>query len=477
MSFYIFVKITYMANFNLVMPKLGESVQEATIIRWAVKPGDMIEEDDVLLEIATDKVDSEIPSPVAGKVLKVLFAENALVPVGEVIAIINTEGEGEAEAAPSETKASETPDEKPEETPKKKPADAIAKEAKEPDASAELKSSGTQPADGPESEKQETAMEEEEPGSESGRFYSPLVMSIAQKEKISTKELDSIKGTGESGRVRKQDVLKYLDERGKKPAAGKQELAEQPRKTEMPKVSINLQPGDEVVQMDRMRKIIADHMVMSKHTSAHVTNFVEADVTGLAIWREKTKDEFIKREKLKLTFMPAFLEATAKALKEYPGVNASVDVDKIILRKNINIGFAVALKSGNLIVPVIKNADQKSLIGLAVEMNRLTEAARNNQLSPDDIQGGTFTISNFGTFRNTTGTPIINQPQVAILATGNIEKKPAVIETPSGDVIAIRHKMILSLSYDHRVVDGALGGIFLRRIADLLEEFDMNRQV
>jgi 2-oxoglutarate dehydrogenase E2 component (dihydrolipoamide succinyltransferase) len=218
-------------------------------------------------------------------------------------------------------------------------------------------------------------------------------------------------------------------------------------------------------------------MVMSKRTSPHVTNFVEADVTGLALWREKSKDDFLKREKLKLTFMPAFFEATARALKEYPGINASVDGDKIILRKNINIGFAVALKSGNLIVPVLKNADQKSLIGLANEMNRLTEAARNNQLSPDDIQGGTFTISNFGTFRNMTGTPIINQPQVAILATGNIEKKPAVIETPAGDVIAIRHKMILSLSYDHRAVDGALGGMFLRRLADLLEEFDMNRQV
>ncbi len=238
-----------------------------------------------------------------------------------------------------------------------------------------------------------------------------------------------------------------------------------------------MQPGDEIVEMDRMRRLIADHMVMSKQTSPHVTNFVEADVTNLVLWREKFKEEFLKREKLKLTFMPAFVEATAKALKEFPGVNASVDGDRIILRKNISIGFAVALKSGNLIVPVLKNADQKSLVGLAFELNRLAEAARTNSLSPDDIQGGTFTISNFGTFRNITGTPIINQPQVAILATGNIEKKPAVIETPTGDVIAIRHKMILSLSYDHRVVDGALGGMFLRRVADLLEEFDLNRLV
>ena len=434
-----------MADFNLVMPKLGESVQEATIIRWLVKPGDMIQEDDVLLEIATDKVDSEIPSPVAGKLLKVFFAENALVPVGEVIAVINTEGKGEivettlagaVAAAGTETVTKETVQR-------------------------------TQP---PTSDR--TAAGEAQPAS--GRFYSPLVMSIAAKENITGAELDAISGTGINGRVRKQDVLKYIENRVKQPAALKTEPY---RKAEPDKVSIGLQPGDEIVEMDRMRKLIAEHMVMSKRTSPHVTNFVEADVTNLALWRDRIKDEFLRREKLKMTFMPPFLEATAKALKEYPGVNASVDGDRIILRKNINIGFAVALKSGNLIVPVLKNADQKSLTGLAVELNRLTEAARNNALSPDDIQGGTFTISNFGTFRNITGTPIINQPQVAILATGNIKKKPAVIETPTGDVIAIRHKMILSLSYDHRVVDGALGGLFLRRIADLLEEFDINREL
>ncbi len=462
-----------MADFKLVMPKLGESVQEATITKWLVKPGDTIEEDDVLLEIATDKVDSEIPSPVAGKVIKLLFAENALVPVGEVIAIINTEGEGKPEAAPEAA-----PEGKPEPAVKQEPAETKAESAKEasaPAAAAELKTSARQPADGPMIENQE---EMESPGS--GRFYSPLVMSIAQKEKISTQELDSIKGTGENGRVRKQDVLKYLEERSKAPAVAKapaQAAPAQVKQPDMPKVSINLQPGDEVVQMDRMRKIIAEHMVMSKHTSPHVTNFVEADVTTLALWREKTKDEFLKREKVKLTFMPAFIEATARALKEFPGVNTSVDGDKIILRKNINIGFAVALKNGNLIVPVLKNADQKSMLGLALELDRLIEAARNSQLSPDDIQGGTFTISNFGTFRNITGTPVINQPQAAILATGNIEKKPAVLETPAGDVIAIRHKMILSLSYDHRIIDGALGGMFLRRIADLLEGFDLNRQV
>ena len=431
-----------MADFNLIMPKLGESVQEATITRWLVKPGDMIQEDDVLLEIATDKVDSEIPSPVSGKVLKVLFAENALVPVGEVIAVINTEGKGEVVRAEAAVAAS--------------PISGPAK-----------------PASKEESGKPESSVGESV-AKVSDRFYSPLVLSIARKENISGTELETIEGSGVNGRVRKQDILNYLGNRVGKPSAAIQEAG---RIAESPKTAVTAQPGDEIVVMDRMRKLIAEHMVMSKRTAPHVTNFVEADVTALALWRERIKDEFFKREKIKLTYMPVFVEATAKALKEYPGINASVDGDRIILRKNIHIGFAVALKSGNLIVPVLKNADQKSMVGLAVELNRLAEAARNNNLSPDDIQGGTFTISNFGTFRNITGTPIINQPQVAILATGNIEKKPAVIETATGDVIAIRHKMILSLSYDHRVVDGALGGMFLRRLADLLEEFDMNRLV
>ena len=439
-----------MADFNLVMPKLGESVQEATITKWLVKPGDMVQEDDSLLEIATDKVDSDIPSPVAGKVLKVLFPENSLVPVGEVIAVINTEGTGTVEETPAasveEPESKITSD------------DALPVEKVKSTVAAEVEA-GT--------------------GESSGRFYSPLVRSIARKENISESELNSIPGNGTGGRVRKTDVLQYLEKRKLEPASVKQEPVrqEQAKRPEPSKVNITIQPGDQIVEMDRMRKLIADHMVMSKHTSPHVTNFVEADVTNLVLWREKIKDDFLNREKIKLTFMPAFVEATAKALKEFPGVNASVDGDRIILRKNVNIGFAVALKSGNLIVPVVRNADQKSLLGIAVELNRLAEASRNNNLSPDDIQGGTFTISNFGTFRNITGTPIINQPQVAILATGNIEKKPAVLETPTGDVIAIRHKMILSLSYDHRVVDGALGGMFLRRIADLLEEYEINRTI
>ncbi len=452
-----------MADFNLVMPKLGESIQEATITKWLIKPGDMVEEDDVLLEIATDKVDSDIPSPVAGKVLKVLYAENALVPVGEVIAIINTEGKGE-----------------------------VTQQQNAPAASGELSTSATQPADGAEvpdqnkikdSGKTEQKRAATESSRDSSRFYSPLVMSIAAKEGISTEELNRVQGSGENGRVRKQDVIQYLETRGqKKTESGKETVSSEPPTTQSnqkapAKPAVALQAGDEIVQMDRMRKLIADHMVMSKQTSPHVTNFIEADVTNLALWRERHKDAFQKREKIKLTFMPVFIEATAKALKEFPGVNASVDGDRIILRKNVNIGIAVALPSGNLIVPVIKNADQKSMVGLAVDLTRLSDAARGNTLSPDDIQGGTFTISNFGSFRNITGTPIINQPQVAILATGNIEKKPAVLETPSGDVIAIRHKMILSLSYDHRVVDGALAGMFLRRLADILEEFDMNRSI
>jgi len=488
-----------MADFNLVMPKLGESVQEATIIRWLVKPGDMVQEDDPLLEIATDKVDSEIPSPVAGKVLKVLFDENALVPVGEVIAVINPDGTGKVEEMATPAGSEKKPDVE-QAGGEKKPDVEQAEGEKKPDA----KQAGGEkkPDAAPADKKKEVTEEKKEPGEQkassevqesekgamvepgiapvdttkesSSRFYSPLVKSIAKKENISGKELDSISGNGTNGRVRKQDIMNYLENRQKQPSAPKQESA---RKPEAAKAGISIQPGDEIVEMDRMRKLIADHMVMSKHTAPHVTNFVEADVTNLVLWRNKVKDEFFKREKIKLTFMPAFVEASARALKEFPGVNASVDGERIILRKNVNIGFAVALQSGNLIVPVIKNADQKSLTGLAVELNRLAEASRNNSLSPDDIQAGTFTISNFGTFRNITGTPIINQPQVAILATGNIEKKPAVIETPTGDVIAIRHKMILSLSYDHRAVDGALGGMFLRRIADLLESYDMNRNM
>jgi 2-oxoglutarate dehydrogenase E2 component (dihydrolipoamide succinyltransferase) len=433
-----------MATFDILMPKMGESIQEATITKWFKNVGDAIEEEDVLLEIATDKVDSEIPSPVDGVLVKVLFEEGALVPVGEVIAVVDLDGNG----------------------------DAISTEADSP---------GEKTDTGVTSEKENITKTKDESTpkadfSNTDRFYSPLVRSIAAKENISVKELNIIKGTGHNGRVKKEDILEHIRNRGTAVQAGtvtKETVAQ--KTVQAPKVSAGT--GDQIVQMDRMRKMIADHMVMSKQVSPHVTNFIEADVTSLVLWRNKVKDEFLKKEGQKITFMPVFIEAVANALRKYPGVNASVDGDNIILRKNVNIGIAVALPSGNLIVPVVKNADQKNLLGITVDMNQLALAARNNTLNPDDIQGGTFTISNFGSFGNLTGTPIINQPQVAILATGNIEKKPAVIETPTGDVIAIRHKMILALTYDHRVIDGALAGGFLRYLADLLEQFDINRTI
>lgn len=431
-----------MATFDIVMPKMGESIQEATITKWFKKVGDAIEEEDVLLEIATDKVDSEIPSPIDGVITKVFFEEGAVVPVGEVIAVVDMDGD--AGVVSEETNSATQEDTQ---KPEPETETNVSKDTAQADFS----------------------------GSE--RFYSPLVKSIASKEGISLSELDGIKGSGQNGRVKKEDVLAYLSNR--KPGGTPQPAVSAPtgQKTVAAAPPVTSGEGDTVVKMDRMRKLIADHMVMSKQVSPHVTNFIEVDVTPLVLWRNKVKDEFLKREGQKITYMPVFIEAVAKALKKYPGINASTDGENIILRKNINVGVAVALPSGNLIVPVVKNSDQKSLLGITVDMNRLAEQARNNKLEPDDIQGGTFTISNFGSFRNLTGTPIINQPQVAILATGNIEKKPAVLETPTGDVIAIRHKMMLALTYDHRVIDGALAGGFLRYLADVLEEFDVNRTV
>ncbi len=430
-----------MSKFELIMPKMGESVQEATITKWFKKPGEKVEEDEPVLEIATDKVDSEIPSPVEGIIEKILFKENDVVAVGKVIAVINTEGDATAEQAAENVVKGSEPEESSE-------SSDIAEEKKEkPSAKQDY--------------------------TKTSKFYSPLVRSIAEKEKIPLEELEKIEGSGINGRVRKQDILAYIQQ--KQSGTFIQDKGSAVSAITPPRVQAN--QGDEIIEMDRMRRLIADHMVMSKQVSPHVSNFIEADVTNLSIWRDKVKDEFYSREKIKLTFMPVFIESTAKALREFPGINASVDGYKIIIRKNVNIAIAVALPSGNLIVPVIKNADQKNLLGITGELNRIAEAARNNKLSPDDIQEGTFTISNFGTFRNVTGTPVINQPQVAILATGTIEKKPAVIETPTGDVIAIRHKMILSLSYDHRAVDGALAGAFLYRLKELLENFDMNRTI
>ncbi|WP_321516873.1 dihydrolipoamide acetyltransferase family protein [Marinifilum fragile] len=431
-----------MSSFEILMPKMGESVQEATITKMFVKLNDQVEEDDVLFEIATDKVDSEIPSPVEGKIVEIRFKEDDLVPVGEVVAVIAMgDADDVADSPVAEQSAKE---------------EVLVEETV-------------------------VAEEVDDFKSESGRFYSPLVKSIAKNENISIQELDSIQGKGKDGRVQKQDVLNYLSQRNGSVVAPVEKTVQEPKpaakEIEKPKVSMSVGAQDQIVEMDRMRRIIADHMVMSKQTSPHVTAMVEADVTDMVNWRNKVKDEFFKKEKTKLTFMPIIIEAVAKALREFPGINASVDGYNVILKKNINIGVAVALPSNNLIVPVIKNADHKNLIGLANDMNQLADNARNNKLNPDDIQGGTFTISNFGSFKNVMGTPIINQPQVAILAVGTIEKKPAVMETPAGDVIVPRQKMFLSLSYDHRVVDGALGGAFLRKIADYLEEIDINRSI
>lgn len=423
--------------FELKMPKLGESIEQATITKWFVKEGDTINEDDVLLEIATDKVDSEIPSPVAGTVAKILFKTNDLVPVGNTIAIIQTE-EGEIVAS---TKVE------------------IIKE--------EIKI-----------EKEKVAHEEVKPQKEeveipkSTRFYSPLVRSIAKSEGLTIPELDTITGTGENGRVRKQDIVEFISK--------KKNTAQSPTVVigvQSNKVSQSVGANDEIIEMDRMRKLIAEHMVSSKRISPHVTNMVEADVTNLVKWRERMKEVYLQKYKTKLTYMPAFTEAAARALRDFPMVNSSVDGDRIIVKAKVNIGIAVAKPDGNLIVPVVRNADRLNMPGLSFEINRLAEAARTNKLSPDEIQEGTFSITNFGTFRNVMGTPIIAQPQVAILATGTIEKKPAVVETEYGDIIVPRHKMFLSLSYDHRIVDGALGGTFLRRVADYLEQFDTTREV
>jgi 2-oxoglutarate dehydrogenase E2 component (dihydrolipoamide succinyltransferase) len=436
-----------MATFEIIMPKLGESVIEATITKWLKAPGDTINEDDALVEIATDKVDSEIPSPVEGKLIKLLFNEGDVVAVGTPIAVISLDGddaviEEPAESAKAEPVANET--------------DAVA-----------------------ESENIEATSIE----SGSGKFYSPLVKSIAKEENISQKELDSIQGSGKEGRVTKDDVMTFLKSRSSQPKAAvaapavvQAPSAKAPAaRIEAPKVTT--ESGDQIVEMDRMRRLIADHMVMSKHVSPHVTSFIDVDVTNIVNWRNKVKGSFQKREGEKITFTPIFFEAAAKALKDFPQVNASVDGYNIILRKNINIGMATALPNGNLIVPVIKNVDEKNLLGITKSVNDLAKRARANKLQPDEIQGGTFTITNFGSFDSLTGTPIINQPQVAILAVGAIRKQPAVLETEFGDVIAIRHIMILALAYDHRVVDGALGGMYLKKMKEMLENFDPNREV
>ena len=443
-----------MATFEIKMPKLGESITEGTIISWSVKVGDTVEEDDVLFEVSTAKVSAEIPSPVEGKVKQLLFNEGDTVAVGTVVAILEIEGEGEDNGAQPETSEATQPKEQ-------------------------------VPAPVPE-ELSKNSQEED-------RWYSPVVLQLAKAAGVSQDELDHIPGTGYLGRLSKKDIQTYIDHKNKgtempkpkqAPVSSMQQTATStptitvapPTAPSMPMTaatpSAPLAQGDEVREMDRVRKIIADHMVLSKKVSPHVTSVIEVDVTRLVNWRKKVKDQFFKQEGINLTYMPAITEATAKALKAYPLVNSSVDGYNIILKKPINIGIAVSLNDGNLIVPVIHDADKLNLSGLASQIDTLAAKARENKLAPDSIQGGTFTITNFGTFKSLFGTPIINQPQVAILAVGYIEKKPAVVEPPEGDTIAIRHKMYLSLSYDHRIVDGALAGAFLRSIADELENWN-----
>lgn len=446
-----------MAEIEIRLPKMGESVTEATITNWLKEVGDTVELDEPLVEVATDKVDNELPSEVEGVLVKKLYEKDDVAQVGDVIAIISTDGE-----APVDTSTPSAESQKSEEVPAEvvKPLAAVAANDIE---------SVTKTGD-------------------SGRFYSPLVRSIAKEEGVSMNELESIQGSGENNRVTKKDILAYL-ENGRngngaaqttatpKQDAPAQKTASSTVAVKEHKVSVPVFEGDEIMEMDRMRKLIADHMVMSKQVSPHVTSYVEADVTNIVNWRNKVKKDFEKREGEKITFTPIFMEAIVRAIKDFPMVNISVDGNKIIKRKDINLGMATALPSGNLIVPVIRRADNLNLIGLTKQVNELANKARNNKLSPDEIQGGTYTVTNVGTFGNVMGTPIINQPQVAILALGAIRKIPAVIETPQGDFIGIRHKMFLSHSYDHRVVDGALGGMFVKRVAEYLEQFDPNREL
>jgi len=437
-----------MAKFELKLPKMGESVAEATITNWLKKVGDPIEADEAVLEIATDKVDSEVPSEVAGVLSEILFKENDVVKVGQTLAYIETAGGVTVEAPSHDVPAAAAAVEK--------TVDAAKAAVATPDFSG------------------------------SDKFYSPLVKNIAKEEGISVAELDGIAGTGKDGRVTKNDILDYIANRKSgavihpKPADSELKPAaaapvEAPKAAQAVPVSVN--GGDEIVEMDRMRKLISTYMVQSVQTSAHVQSFIEVDVTNIVKWRDKVKNAFEKREGEKLTFTPIFMEAVAKALKDFPMMNISVDGEYIIKKKNINLGMAAALPNGNLIVPVIKNADQLNLVGMAKAVNDLGNRAKAGKLKPDDTQGGTYTVTNVGTFGSVFGTPIINQPQVGILALGAIRKVPAVIETPEGDFIGIRQKMFLSHSYDHRVVDGALGGSFVKRVADYLEAFDVNRDI
>ncbi len=556
-----------MAKYKLLLPKMGESVAEATIIKWTKNPGDYIETDETVIEIATDKVDSDVPSPVSGTLLEQLCKENDVVQVGDVVAIIETDEPDEIKEPEVNTGLSDAVQKEPEpvnEEPQIVDESAAADPIEKPDSASEpaavtvvdVPVETEQPIFADQRKEfteqvpyvpqaQQTNTETENGGKTSSRFYSPLVKNIASQEGIDNNELDQIPGTGAEGRLTKDDLLNYIQTRFQpkedlqtsnatfedKPAADIEPLitpesesaaseseptpvaevqdagsvnatahaepelqVEQPKEQsifEAPKeepvkqvisesrasANTSVSGNDEIIEMDRMRRLIADHMIMSKQTSPHVTSFVEADVTNLVLWREKVKTSFEKREGEKITFTPIFIEAVVKAIRDFPMINISVSGTQIIKKKDINISMATALPSGNLIVPVIKRADELSLLGLTKAVNDLANRARINKLKPDDVQGGTFTITNVGSFGNVMGTPIINQPQVAILAVGAIKKKPAVIETPQGDAIGIRHMMFLSLSYDHRVVDGALGGSFIKRVADYLESWDKNRTI
>lgn len=459
-----------MAQIEIRLPKMGESVTEATITNWLKEVGDTIEMDEPLVEVATDKVDNELPSEAEGVLVKQLFQKDEVAQVGDVIAIISTDGDAPANdaSAPAATKEVATP---------AVVAESITAEVATMTANAN--GNGAVSKTGP-----------------SGKFYSPLVRSIAEKEGVSMTELETIVGSGQNGRVTKKDILGFISgDRSSAVAAApatsapaaKPTPAATPSSAPAPAASgflanikepvVTPGPDDEIIEMDRMRKLIADHMIMSTHVSPHVTSYVEADVTNIFNWRKKVKKGFMDREGENITFTPIFMEAVVKAIKDFPMINVSVSGNQIIKRKHINVGMATALPSGNLIVPVIKDADRLNLTGLTKAVNEMANNARNNKLKPEDIQGGTYTVTNVGTFGNVMGTPIINQPQVAILALGAIRKVPAVIETPDGDFIGIRHKMFLSHSYDHRVVDGALGGMFVRRVADYLEQFDPEREL
>lgn len=440
-----------MAEYKLLLPSMGEGVMEATVITWLFNEGDQVKEDDSVVEIATDKVDSDVPTPVSGKIVKILKQKDEVAKVGEAIAILEIEGEGGSTA--SEEAKTETP------TPDAETIKAI-EEPLNPTATSHVEFSGD-------------------------LYLSPLVKSIAQEENISESELKTIKGSGLEGRITKEDILAHVANRGNQPAqqvvqqqaAPVQATSTPPAATSAPASTISVGAGDEIIPMDRMRKIIAENMVKAKQIAPHVTSFIETDVTNVVKWRAKNKDMFEKREGEKLTFMPIFVKAIVKAIQDFPMINVSINGDNIIKKKNINIGMATALPDGNLIVPVIKNADQLSLSGLAKAINDLAYRARNKKLRPEDTQGATYTISNVGSFGNLMGTPIIPQPQVAIMAIGAIVKKPAVLETKDGDVIAIRQLMFMSHSYDHRVVDGSLGGMMLKHVHDYLQNWDLNTEI